>query len=91
MPPPEARARSFPPGARGFDQIIFLDTLARDIRAAVALLEEGTPCVLRQPGWYVRLGDVGRALAMIDEAGLLPRNKPAWYLRLREFAGAGAV
>jgi hypothetical protein len=70
--------------------IVFLDTLGRDIREALALIEQAALCPPKPPGWYFRLADVGEALALIDQAGLLPRMKPGWYFRLREFAGVKA-
>jgi len=71
----------------GSPQIVFLDTLAQDVRKALALLEQALPWTQRRPGWYFRLNDVGEVLALIDQAGLLPRTKPAWYLRLKDFSG----
>jgi hypothetical protein len=81
-----AAAKAGPVRNPGPRPITFLDTLAGDIREAVNLLKQATP-LAQQPGWYIRLGDVGAALGLIQESGLLPHTKPDWYLRLREFAG----
>ena len=67
------------------NKIVFLDTLAKDVGEATALLRQAGLLAPKQPGEYIRLGDVGEALAMIEQAGLLPRSEPDWYLRLQEF------
>ena len=68
-------------------QIVYLDTLARDIGEAMALIRRAGHLPPQQAGSYFRLADVGEALALIDEAGLVPAAHPDWYLRLQEFAG----